>query len=177
MRGLSPAKYLNGAEFMGDLQEFDIASNYTTAIGNRDPVVISSGAIVRATAGQPFSGSLIGCRYVDANGRFKFNHWWPGSTGCSQIKALVAHNPEILFKIRTATAVGNVTVAYRNAKVNFVLNPVDALGYSTVELGAAGGTTMLVHEILDNTGSELGNPNLNVLAQIIAHTSRPYTIP
>lgn len=176
MKGLHAARYLNGAEFMGDLQEYDIANNYSTAIGNADPVALSSGTVVRGTAAQPFIGSLVGVRYVQPDGRYKFSSWWPGTTGCSNIKALVAANPEILFRCKMAASVGNITAAIRHARVNFVLNAVDANGNSAVELGAAGGNQMLIHEIVEQTGNELGNPGLLVMAQIASHQSRPYVL-
>src|SRR5690606_10326087 len=90
-------------------QPFPIASN-ASAIGRGDPVKLntSTGKIERWTNGTSalaLVGVFVGCQYLNTNGSYQFNGWWPGS-GAAQdpigfVIPATAANAEFLVQAST----------------------------------------------------------------------------
>lgn len=176
-KGLRPVGRIDGSPWMADQRRFPIANEYSTKIYQYDPVALSSGNIVRGVAGQPIVGALVGVEYINGRGEKVFSNFWPGDVAATEIKATVAVSPDLLFETETTTGAGNITAAYRGAMVDFALGTGDdRLGTSGAQVGAAGGSGLMVYDVPDYPGNELGTTNRTVLVQIIKHQFRPYEL-
>lgn len=176
--GLRPIGKIDGSPWFADQERFPIASNYTTAIYQYDPVKRSSGTIIRGVAAQAIFGVLLGVEYTDPSGNKVFNEWWPGLTGCSDIRATVAFDPDLIYEAETASGAGNITQAYNGAKVDFALGTGNAVtGLSGATVGASGGAGFLVHRIPISPGNDLGSASRRVHVVSCLHELRPYAPP
>lgn len=108
--GLRPIGLVGSGANSTGLTTYEIASNNTNAIYNGEIVVpLAAGVIDQAgdTAGGTTQalGVLMGVEYVDSvTKKTTFLNYWPGSASVSvdtnhPVKALVADNPNQLFKV------------------------------------------------------------------------------
>jgi hypothetical protein len=114
--GFQAINRVDGMPYAGAIRQIPIASGYTTAIYNGDPVVIATGGTIEraAASGAVTSGSpvgvLVGCAYTNSSGQPVQAQYFPGS-GVTNAVAYVVDDPLAAFK---------VAVAYANAVVTTV---------------------------------------------------------
>ena len=133
--GFQALNRVDGMPYAGAIRQIPIASGYTTAIYNGDPVVIvTGGTIERAaasgavTTGSPV-GVLVGCAYTNSSGQPVQGQYFPGS-GVTNAVAYVVDDPLAAFK---------VAVAYANAVVTTVTQA--AVGTNMSYYNGTGSTT------------------------------------
>jgi hypothetical protein len=110
--GLRPARKVDGGNVSQGV--YSIATDYTTAIYDGDPVQLTSTSrnVILAEATNPDNiGVFKGCSYKDSTGSMQFSHYWPGvSDGKTDIKAYVIDDPNVVFEMQAdacaATEVG-----------------------------------------------------------------------
>lgn len=115
-RGLVPVAHANGSGLTTPRQ-YNIATNDTTsAIYLNDPVKLSSGYVVRDTAGSAVTlGVFAGCEYtVTATGERVKQRYYDGVTGKKDIICWVYDDPEQVYEIQATGALtqANVGAAY-----------------------------------------------------------------
>lgn len=95
--------------------EYPIAVGYTTSLFKGDLVQMDTdGSIIRVAAGNVDNlGVFAGCAYDDPQGNHKFSAYWPGTASCTNIKAHVYDDPNIIFTLQS-----------------------DATGWAAVDVGA-----------------------------------------
>lgn len=129
----------------GNLHEFPLDPGNTDPIFTGDLVALNAGMVEEASGGASsnnFSvlGVFQGVKYVDADGSFKFEQYWSGGAGRTEIKALVAVPAGNTFLIQ-GDGVSTYTdsdIGTRKGIVYAAGNP--NTGQSNIVLGAAGAT-------------------------------------
>lgn len=118
--GFKPINRVDGMPYAGAIRQIPIASGYTTAIYNGDPVKIVIGGTIERTAasgavttGSPV-GVLVGCQYTNSSGQTVQAQYFPGS-GVTNAVAYVVDDPLAMFKVAVAYANGVVTTVQENA--------------------------------------------------------------
>lgn len=103
--GLKAVRHASGGNVQSN--EYLIAPSYTTAIFYGDTVKCATdGTIVLSAAGDTANiGVFCGCNFVDAQGNQRFSPHWPGTANCTNIKALVYDDPQIVFQAQSATVI------------------------------------------------------------------------
>ena len=104
--GLRPIGKVGGNPFNNATTQYEIASNYTTAIYNGGIVIpLAGGTIAISDQGVAPLGVLGGVEYVDSNtGKTVFSNYWPGSNNVSvdtnhPVKAFVFDDPMQLYVV------------------------------------------------------------------------------
>lgn len=101
--GLKPVNLIGGQVFAGSTREYPITTGYSTSIFYGDYVGLSRGEIVRlsvtaGTAGNQ-TGIFLGCSYTNPSTKQKlFSQYWPASTAAGDAVAIVADDPDQVFK-------------------------------------------------------------------------------
>ena len=101
--GLKPINLIGGQVFAGSTRDYPITNGYSTNIFYGDYVGLSRGEIVRlsvstGTAGNQ-TGIFLGCRYTNPITRqLTFSQFWPASTAAGDAVAIVADDPDQVFK-------------------------------------------------------------------------------
>ena len=101
--GLKPINLIGGQVFAGSTREYPMTYNYGTSIFYGDYVGLSRGEIVRlsvstGTAGNQ-TGIFLGCRYTNPlTKQLTFSQYYPASTAAGDIVAIVADDPDQVFK-------------------------------------------------------------------------------
>ena len=101
--GLKPVNLIGGQVFSGSTRDYPITNGYSTNIFYGDYVGLSRGEIVRlsvstGTAGNQ-TGIFLGCRYTNPITRqLTFSQFWPASTAAGDAVAIVADDPDQVFK-------------------------------------------------------------------------------
>jgi hypothetical protein len=118
--GFKAVNRVDGMPYAGAIRQIPIASGYTTAIYNGDPVIIATGGTIErsaasgaVTAGNPV-GVLVGCQYTNSSGQTVQAQYFPGS-GVTNAVAYVVDDPLAMFKVAVAYANGVVTTVQQNA--------------------------------------------------------------
>jgi len=152
--GFKPVNLLGGQVFSGSTREYPIAYNYGTSIFFGDPVTLSSGFAVIATA--PINttnttvGVFMGCSYTDPVTKQKrFSQYYPANTLAGDIKAVVCDDPDTVFKAAVATAAGVTTIG----SMSQLVVGANAAGSTTTGLVATGNSTQAVVASTANTAS------------------------
>ena len=134
--GFKAINRVDGMPYAGAIRQIPIASGYTTAIYNGDPVVIATGGTIEraaasgaVTTGSPV-GVLVGCAYTNSSGQPVEAQYFPGS-GVTNAVAYVVDDPLAAFK---------VAVAYANATVTTVTQAAVGTNMS-YNLGTGSATT------------------------------------
>jgi len=113
-RGFWPIRHLTGGQVR--MQEFPIASGYTTDIFRGDAVkLVTGGGIEAAAAGNRIVGVFQGVQYVAADGTQVYSKYWPNTTTATDIKATVWSDPNIVFGIQSA---GSTTTGLSAHEIN-----------------------------------------------------------
>ena len=101
--GLKPINLIGGQVFAGSTREYPITNGYSTNIFYGDYVGLSRGEIVRlsvstGTAGNQ-TGIFLGCSFTNPVTKQKqFQQYWPASTAAGDAVAIVADDPDQVFK-------------------------------------------------------------------------------
>ena len=101
--GLKPINLIGGQVFAGSTREYPITNGYSTSIFYGDYVGLSRGEIVRlsvstGTAGNQ-TGIFLGCSFTNPVTKQKqFQQYWPASTAAGDAVAIVADDPDQVFK-------------------------------------------------------------------------------
>ena len=140
--GLRPIGITGGESNHMGLTQYEIASNYTTAIYQGGIVIpLAAGTIAISDQAVAPLGVFNGCEYVDStSGKVVFSNYWPGSNNAKvdtnhPVKAFVYDNPMQLFSVVAdgtntdrATALADV---FANATMASVNNGSTNTGRST----------------------------------------------
>ena len=128
--GLKPVKLIGGQVYAGATTSYPIASGYAVGIFNGDVVAISADGVVVKDTGTTSAtpvGVFVGCSYTDPVLKYKlFSQQFPANTVASDIEAIVADDPDLLFKVAVVsgttviagvaqTVVGNNMALVQNA--------------------------------------------------------------
>jgi hypothetical protein len=113
--GYKPVNLLGGQVFSGSTREYPIAYNYGTSIFCGDPVTITAGFTVIATA--PINttnttvGVFLGCSFTDPVTKQKrFSQFYPANTLAGDTRAIVCDDPDTVFRMAVVTAAGVQTI-------------------------------------------------------------------
>lgn len=143
--GFKPVNLLGGQVFAGSTREYPISYNYGTSIFFGDPVTLSSGFCVIATA--PINttnttvGVFMGCSYTDPVTKQKrFSQYYPANTTAGDIKAIVCDDPDAVFKAAVVTAAGVTTIG----SMSQLMVGANAAGSTTTGSVATGNSTQAV---------------------------------
>lgn len=113
--GFRPIRHLAGGVIRPSKRR--IASAYNTDIFLGDPVMlINTGYVNLAAAGNRILGIFAGCNLVKSDGSVLFSPYWPASTaslGSADVECLVYDDPNIVFAVRSGgtpavTNIGNL---------------------------------------------------------------------
>ena len=115
--GLKPVNLIGGQVFAGSTRNMKIASAYGTNIFYGDVVkLVSDGTVEKDTgtttvAANGVAGIFLGCTYTNPSTKQPvWSQYWPASTVASDAQAIVADDPDVLFKVAAVSA--TTTVAY-----------------------------------------------------------------
>jgi hypothetical protein len=108
--GLKPINLIGGQVFAGSTRTLPIQYGYATNIFYGDYVVLARGFITRAsvstgTGVNQVTGVFLGCSYTDPVTKQKrFSQYWPASTLAGDAAAVVADDPDTVFKAVVCSA-------------------------------------------------------------------------
>ena len=115
--GLKPINLIGGQVFAGSTRNMKIASGYATNIFYGDVVkLVSDGTVEKDTgtttvAANGVAGVFLGCTYTNPSTKQPvWSQYWPASTVASDAYAIVADDPDVLFKV--AAVSGTTVVAF-----------------------------------------------------------------
>lgn len=115
--GLKPVNLIGGQVFAGSTRNMKIASGYATNIFYGDVVkLVSDGTVEKDTgtttvAANGVAGVFLGCTYTNPSTKQPvWSQYWPASTVASDAYAIVADDPDVLFKV--AAVSGTTVVAF-----------------------------------------------------------------
>lgn len=148
--GLTPVKYLNGADWDGRGSVYSVATALAEVLSPGDPVMLSGTAdatgcfpgIVRATAGAgattPAVGVLLAIGTVP-NGPFvnpnNLTTVQKASAAAGVYYALVADDPNIIYEIQEDSVGGSIGIASVGLNANFIYaNPATGVVVSAAML-------------------------------------------
>lgn len=127
--GLKPVNLIGGQVFAGSTREFPIQYGYGTNIFYGDFVTIvrglaTRGAVTTATTSAT-SGIFLGCSYTSPLTKQKlFSQYWPAGTLAGDAVAIVADDPDTVFKAAVVTSQGGSTIG--SANIALIGQNVDA---------------------------------------------------
>lgn len=179
--GLVPSKHYHGGEMRAS--EYEIASAYNTSIFIGDPVK-STGTgrqIALAAAGETMRGVFAGCDYEDQQGNIVYALYWPANTvlkAGTTAKAVVFDDPNILFKIQTASGTALAAADFGNQADLAVPAGDTATGRSNAEVDLSSLTTgagVIIMDYLRRPDNEIGE-HADVLVLLNEHELRPGTL-
>jgi hypothetical protein len=134
--GLLPQNLIGGQVYAGSTRSLPIAYNYGTNIFYGDPVVLARGFITRASIGattavNSITGIFLGCSYTNPATKQKiFSQFYPASTLAGDIVAIVADDPDTVYKGVVCSAT-TVLASGAVAMVGTNLSGIDNSGGST----------------------------------------------
>jgi len=108
--GLKPINLIGGQVFAGSTRTLPIQYGYATNIFYGDYVVLARGFATRAsvstgTGVNQVTGVFLGCSYTDPVTKQKrFSQYWPASTLAGDAAAVVADDPDTVFKAVVCSA-------------------------------------------------------------------------
>lgn len=153
--GFAPYNLEGGRVYAGAIRKLPIASGYAQNIGYGDLVILQAdGTIARldtstgsktAFANPPI-GVFLGCSYSQSSG-LKYPLWsqsWPSGTTASDAYAVIADDPNVLFKVLvanggTAYTSGGATAADVGANLGYY----QAAGTSSALINTATGNSVV----------------------------------
>jgi hypothetical protein len=155
--GLKPIKLIGGQQFAGSTRLMKIASGYATSIFNGDIVTLTTdGTIIKdtGTATATPVGVFLGVQYTDPSTKqLTFKQYYPASTVAADIFAVVADDPDTLFKVAHVsgtTVIAGVGRTSIGNNVALVQNAGDtATGNSKVAVTGVATTATLPYRVID----------------------------
>lgn len=129
----------------GNLHDYEINPANTAPIYRGDLVRLNGGFVQEASGGVSSAdfdilGVFWGCKFVDGNGGFNFEHMWDGRTGAKNIQAQVAVMPAgatLLVRGQDAPATYTAADVGTRKGITYAAG-IAATGQSRVSLGAPG---------------------------------------
>lgn len=116
--GFKPVNLIGGQVFSGSTRNIPIAYNYGTSIYYGDFVNIASGfcANIANTLATPTVGVFLGCYYTNpATKQRLFSQFYPANTLAGDITAIVADDPDTVFRVAVTAAAGSTSIASASA--------------------------------------------------------------
>ena len=152
--GAEPVGTLSSSgSFSGKVQHIPIASAYNTSIFYGDFVKLAvTGNVEKDTGTVTLTpcGIFMGCTYTDpTSGQFTCSQMWPADNAATDAKAIVAVDPDVLFRMQ---ADGACAQNYLNANVAVVQTAGSALhgrSKNAVQQSSAADTATLPLRIVD----------------------------
>lgn len=134
--GVLPQNLIGGQVYAGSTRNYPIAYNYGTNIFYGDLVTLGTtgsvaGCIVPSATSTSLTskgtvGVFLGCTYTNPTTKQKlFSQYYPASTAAGDIQAIVADDPDTVFKMAAvASSSSNVISSFPSAMVglNAVMN-------------------------------------------------------
>jgi len=114
--GFRPVDLIGGQVFSGSTRTLPIQYGYATNIFYGDFVVLVRGTIQRAavtsaTSGNLITGVFLGCSFTDPVTKQKrYSQYWPASTLAGDAVAVVADDPDTLFRVAMVTTQGGTAI-------------------------------------------------------------------
>lgn len=127
--GLKPVNLIGGQVFAGSTRETPIQYGYGTSIFYGDFVTIvrglaTRGAVTTATTSAT-TGIFLGCSYTNPSTKQKlFSQYWPAGTLAGDAVAIIADDPDTVFKAAVVTSQGGTTIG--SANIALIGQNVDA---------------------------------------------------
>lgn len=133
--GLKPINLIGGQVFAGSTRNMAIAYGYNTSIFYGDLVYQTGGFIGRTTltsnsfaSGKIPVGVFLGCTYTNPTTKQKqFAQYWPAGTLAGDAVAIVADDPDTLFKIAVVSS-GTTIASAATAIIGYNMQLVDNTG-------------------------------------------------
>lgn len=116
--GFKPVNLIGGQVFAGSTRNIPIAYNYPSNIFYGDFVNIASGfcAVVANTIATPTVGLFLGCYYTSpATKQRLFSQYYPANTLAGDITAIVADDPDTVFRVAVTAAAASTSIASASA--------------------------------------------------------------
>jgi len=137
--GLKPINLIGGQVFAGSTRNLQIQYGFNTNIFYGDVVGISRGFVTRSTvttgAGATTGsvgtvGVFLGCTYTNPTTKQKqFAQYWPAGTLAGDAQAIVADDPDTLFKVAAVTAAAGTTIgSVARSMIGLNVNGSDGAG-------------------------------------------------
>lgn len=116
--GFKPVNLIGGQVFAGSTRNIPISYNYGTAIYYGDFVNIASGfvASIANTIATPTVGVFLGCYYTNPTTKQRlWSQYYPGNVTAGDITAIVADDPDTVFRVAVTAAAGSSVIASASA--------------------------------------------------------------
>lgn len=158
--GFEPVSRRDGLPYSGATREYPIASGYGTALRRGDLVRLNTaGALVKAadttalTANVGgFVGIFLGCSYTDPVLGKTFRTNWTASTVAADAVAMVADDPDLIFRavyVSSGTTVSAQTYAAVIGKNVAIVQNTTKVATSDIAVSGAASTATLPLRVVD----------------------------
>jgi hypothetical protein len=144
--GLRPVNLIGGQFYAGNVRQLPIQYGYSTNIGFGDVVALAKGLVIRAAlttdgSTQENIGVFLGCSYTDPVTKQKrYSQYWPASTLAGDALAVIADDPDLVFKAvvcSATTVVGSGSTALVGQNMSLIDNAANIVtGDSRIALTA-----------------------------------------
>jgi len=144
--GLRPVNLIGGQFYAGNVRQLPIQYGYATNIGFGDVVALAKGLVIRAAlttdgSTQENIGVFLGCSYTDPVTKQKrYSQYWPASTLAGDAMAVIADDPDLIFKAvvcSATTVVGSGSTALIGQNMSIIDNAANIVtGDSRIALTA-----------------------------------------
>jgi hypothetical protein len=191
--GLKPVNLLGGQVFAGSTRNLPIAYAYSTNIFYGDFVVLSRGAITRASVSTGTTlnqtvGVFLGCSYTSPTTKQKlFSQYWPASTQAGDAVAIVCDDPDTVFQAvvcNTGTTVASGAYAMIGTNLSLINNTGStATGNSANALLAPVDTPVTttlparVVGVVPDTAVNLGTATWSAGTSTLTVSALPFALP
>jgi hypothetical protein len=113
--GYKPVSLIGGQSFSGSTRNLPVQYNYNTNLFYGDLVTLSAGYVVLATypvnTTNTTVGVFLGCYYTNPTTKQRlWSQYYPANTTAGDITAIVADDPDTVFKVTATTAAGAATI-------------------------------------------------------------------
>ena len=182
--GAEPVGTLSASgSFSGKVRHIKIASGYAANVFYGDFVkIVSAGTVERAviTTGlvAGIVGVFLGCRYTDPTSKQPtFAQYWPTGTVASDAVAIVADDPNLLFKMQGDGSIAQTGLGNNVQVINTAGSTVT--GRSKIALDASSIATTNTYQIrivdfVDGPDSSAGDTYTDVIC-MISPTTHAYS--
>lgn len=155
--GLIPVQLLGGRVYAGATRMIPIASGYATDLLFGDVVNLAADGTLQKDTGTSTAtpvGVFLGCQYTNPSTKqWLQTQYWPASTVASDAFAVVADDPQLLFKVAAVSATTVITALGRTMVGNNAALVQNAgsttTGDSKVAISAPATTNTLPVRIID----------------------------
>ena len=144
--GLKPVNLIGGQFYGGGTRQLPIQYGYATTIGYGDLVKLVHGLVNRAAistdgTGTEIIGVFLGCSYTSPTTKNKiFSQYWPASTLAGDALAVIADDPDIIYKVAVCSAttvIGSTSKAQVGKNMSLIDNAPSAVTGDSAIAGLA----------------------------------------